>query len=459
MQREEDLMQNPFMRELRSNFESLYRRAAERGEATTIIVPCAECLEGEVTQYFAEAHVLLASHVPGCYMNHLGQGVEIKDSTISTHLGFSESRQCEVLLSESMYDYSNTFRVLVTDKPLMGRYKIIPGLADRAAPKASPAGSPRAPPTAGADGQDWLNSAPAIQGDFFDQVDRFRKTFVQVPGCEQSTAERIREIVGDAKKRLMRHHKISMPNQQRQLDYQVSRSAYAALYSFVFPHLVQILAPAEDRLKKAIRSYATTAELLAVLPGMQGRGMCNVDMRSCAEKLSDIDHKITPHEKITCIDEAHSLLQQSVADGARSGQAASGRAQEGAMEITGDDVLSLFILAVHRSDLPNRLAHIAHVEMYSQGEAARFEETGYAVSALQAALSFFLEERRHNAASSRTTAATGANAASRGGAARPTTNIFSSYLQPGADGYPASSGAYGAGEEDLQGLVRKARYG
>merc|ERR1740130_1206709 len=146
----------------------------------------------------------------------------------------------------------------------MGRYKIIPGLADRA-PKGSPRGGGLAtpPPQGSPDGQDWLNSAPAIQGDFFDQVDRFRKTFVQVPGCEQSTAERIREIVGDAKKRLMRHHKISQANQLRQLDYQVSRSAYAALYSFVFPHLQRILASAEDRLRKAIRSFNTTADLVA----------------------------------------------------------------------------------------------------------------------------------------------------------------------------------------------------
>lgn len=438
-------MQNPFMRSLRSSFENLYRRAAERGEATTIIAPCADCIEGEISQNFAEAHILQAAVVPGCHMNMLGQGVEIKDNSVSTHLGFQEHRTCEVRQSESMYDFSNTFRVLVTDKPLCGRYRIIQGAVDRGGPKAPGNNTGAVGP---ADAQcDWLNTAPAIQDDFVDQVDRFRKTFVQVPGCEQSTAERIREIVGDAKKRLMRHHRLQQPNHQKQLDYQVSRHAYAFLHSFVFPHLQRILAPAEERLQKAIRSYATAAELVAAIPDAAGRGLATVDVRRCSEALELMDHKITPHEKITCIDEAHSMLQRGVEDGAR----ADGAGQQGAIEITGDDVLSLFILALHGTTMEHYLAHIAHVEMYSQGEAERFEAAGYAVSALQAALQFFLEERRH--------------VSSTRGPSRPATNIFSSYLQPGGDqgmglggsGFGGANPGAGAGEDDLQGLVRQAR--
>merc|ERR1712217_223154 len=109
-----------------------------------------------------------------------------------------------------------------------------------------------------------------------------------------------------------------------------------------------------------------------------------------------MDHKITPHEKVACIDEAHSMLQRCVAEGARTGA----HMRDGTTyEITGDDVISLFILAVHGSALQHRLAHVAHVEMYLQGaagmsdsnEAARLNEAGYAVTAFQAALQFFLE--------------------------------------------------------------------
>lgn len=43
--RQEDLSQNRFLQVLRASFEGIYRQAAQRGDRTVILVPCAECLE------------------------------------------------------------------------------------------------------------------------------------------------------------------------------------------------------------------------------------------------------------------------------------------------------------------------------------------------------------------------------------------------------------------------------
>eukprot|EP00913_Durusdinium_trenchii_P007823 g7342.t1 len=76
-------------------------------DRTVILVPCAECLEAEhFGQSFLETHLLQASAMPNCYMNLLGQGVEIKESSVTTQLGFQEHRICEVLQNDSMYDLS-----------------------------------------------------------------------------------------------------------------------------------------------------------------------------------------------------------------------------------------------------------------------------------------------------------------------------------------------------------------
>jgi len=129
-------------------------------------------------------------------------------------------------------------------------------------------------------------------------------------------------------------------------------------------------------------------------------------------------------------------------------------------------VISLFILAVHSSNVDEHwLAHIAHVEMYIQkatgrsgnNEAARFEEAGYAVSALQAALQFFLDERRGTGHSARPRSAYTAQTPAMRTA---TTSVFSSYLQPGAS---VGSGGIGGEMMDndritpIDGLVRSAR--
>eukprot|EP00927_Polykrikos_kofoidii_P051006 TRINITY_DN44823_c0_g1_i1.p1 TRINITY_DN44823_c0_g1~~TRINITY_DN44823_c0_g1_i1.p1 ORF type:complete len:470 (+),score=71.28 TRINITY_DN44823_c0_g1_i1:128-1537(+) len=445
---EEDLMKNPFLRVLRASFESLYRRAAERGEATTVLVPCAECLEGEregFTQVFMEAHVFQETQVPCCFMNLLGQGVEIRDSCVSTDLGFPEERSCNVVQVESMYDFGNTFRVNVIDKPLIGKYRKLQSQSC-VETKGGSGGRP-AVASAGASILALLSEAPAVEDWFYDQLLQFRKTFVQVPGCEQSTAERIREIVGDAMKRLTKHHRLEQPTRIRQLDYQVSRNAYAMLHSFVFQHLQRILAPAERRLEKAIRSYDSVEELLSAVPGATGRGLGRVNVQACSDHLAQMDHEITPHEKIGCINDSHSALQRCIAEGALS--SGDGQRREAAVEITGDDVLSLFIIALFNCVMKDRLAHIAYVEMYLQGaagrsgsnEAARFEEAGYAVSALQAALQFFLDDSRRATPSGGHIGSVGGGGIARGA------------------GYPSDVDA-DAGDRvnsQLHGLVRQAR--
>lgn len=438
-------MQNPFWRELRSSFESLYKQTAERNKATTVIVPSVDCLEVEsFNQAFVETHLLQASHVPGCHMNLVGQGVEITDSNVSTHLCFQEARTCEILQTESMYEYSNSVRIIVTDKPLIGKYKIMPGAADRSASKAgAQLGSPLDEQVAKTL---WLETVPSIQNSFMDQVERFRNTFVQVPGCEQSTAERIREITDEATERLMKHHKVSQASLQKQIESQVSRNAYVCLHSFLFPHLQRILASAEDGLDKAIKIYPSPKDLVDVIPGAGNRGLDLVDFKECSKHLSQMDHSITPHEKIGCIESAYLVLKQCVGeDGERPWSP-----KEGSMEITGDDVLSLFILSVHGSELKSRLAHVAHVEMYLQGatrsEAARFEEAGYAVAAFQAALQFFLDEKKRTSVGRSTSAP------------RSSAKVFANYAQ----GSGLNTGSeldtdYDLGTAQLPGKARPVR--
>eukprot|EP00913_Durusdinium_trenchii_P013704 g12867.t1 len=123
----------------------------------------------------------------------------------------------------------------------------------------------------------------------------------------------------------------------------------------------------------------------------------------------------------------------------------SGQSARTKMTVSSRSVLSHRLLrgfdptphAVHprihwRSQVKNFLAHVCHMEMYLQGPSrsgggARFEEAGYAVSALQAGLQFFLEEGR-----------------------APVSNAPSAfaYLPPGLSSLPG---------QEQEGLVRSAR--
>eukprot|EP00435_Cladocopium_sp_Y103_P004430 s4850_g1.t1 len=294
-------------------------RAVDWAAVRSMSASCAASRTAEhFGQSFVETHLLQASPMPGCFMNHLGQGVEIKENSVATQLGFQEHRVCEVLQKDSMYDLSNTFKVLVIDKPLIGRFKPLSAAVHE--------------PGSVGNLDDLLLHSPSIQGEFFDEVDRFRKTFVQVPGCENRTAERIREIVTEAVDKLSRQHKVTSASQVAQLEFKVSRQAYTALYSFIFPHLQSLLTEKEDQLQRSVRSYAALDDLLKAVPG--GERLCFVDVTESAAELELLEGKIAPHEKIECVDKAHALLQKSIA----SRVAPETRSSAAPMEITGDDV-------------------------------------------------------------------------------------------------------------------------
>lgn len=380
---EEDLGQNAFLRALRVNYEGLYKRAAEKAENTIILMPCADSLHSEhISQAFAECHILQVAYIPGNYMNLLGQGVEINDDVVQTSFGFQEQRICTVIQRESMYDFGNSFTVLVLDKPLTGKWRIRQSGMDRPGLKTNDV--PFQP-------CDWLNTAPNIDAELWQEVHGFRKTFVRVRGCEQQMAERMHSICSETALKLIQHHQVKKEAQQREIASAVSRAVYCVLHSFIFPHLVKELTPFEAKLVSVIKSFASPAEVLEEIPGASNKGLSKVDVSRSSVRLANLDSLIAPHEKVGCVVETYNLLQACVAEEMQKAR------RKDAVEITGDDVLSLFIEAIVGSGLQYFLPHAAHMDMYLHGSAGLspvHDEAGYAVSAFQAALSFLLEERK-----------------------------------------------------------------
>lgn len=311
-------------------------------------------------------------------MNLLGQGVEINEDCVQTAFGFQEQRICTVIQRESMYDFGNSFTVLVLDKPLIGKWRIRQSGMNRAGLKMNQP-------------CDWLNTAPNIDAELWSEVHAFRKTFVRVRGCEQQMAERMHSICSETALKLIQHHQVKKEAQQREIASAVSRAVYCVLHSFIFPHLVKELTSFEAKLVSVIRSFASPAEVLEEIPGASNKGLSKVDVSRSSVRLANLDTLIAPHEKVGCVVETYNLLQACVAEEMQKAR------RKDAVEITGDDVLSLFIEAIVGSGLQYFLPHAAHMDMYLHGSAGLspvHDEAGYAVSAFQAALSFLLEEKR-----------------------------------------------------------------
>eukprot|EP00921_Rhytidocystis_pertsovi_P018769 GHVQ01029725.1.p1 GENE.GHVQ01029725.1~~GHVQ01029725.1.p1 ORF type:complete len:214 (+),score=32.12 GHVQ01029725.1:130-771(+) len=118
----EDVSQHPFLTALRASFVKLYETLVKKHY--TLLVPCAAVCRGiKITQVVIECHVLQSTHIPGNFLNLLGQGVELREGCVYTSFGFKEQRVCNVLQDENMYDYGTPFKVILIDRPLQGKFE------------------------------------------------------------------------------------------------------------------------------------------------------------------------------------------------------------------------------------------------------------------------------------------------------------------------------------------------
>jgi len=357
----EDLERNPFFVALRTTYQALYERACRSGEETVILIPAASSLDDpqSIPLHLIEAHILRASHSTGqgIFVNLSGQGVEIKDGSVSTSQGFEEHRMCTVIQQESMYEWDNTFRVLIIDIPIIGKYKNTARRARRDSFDAV---------------EEWINTAPEIENDLFEVVNHFRQSYVQVPGFEYETGKRIERMCEMAAKKLRQFHNIQDPYQEGLLRYTVSKTMYAALHSFLFPHLVYALQVHEERLSTKMGEFSIDGLVDTLLK----KDIWITSEDDIKSHIIGLEEVITPHEKLDKIVSLFNLIHR--------------------MEVTGDDVLILFALGIRTSGVRNILAHVAHMDLFlkaSKKTIKKFHETDYAFTSFQSAVSYLLSSR------------------------------------------------------------------
>eukprot|EP00745_Piridium_sociabile_P030902 TRINITY_DN51265_c0_g1_i1.p1 TRINITY_DN51265_c0_g1~~TRINITY_DN51265_c0_g1_i1.p1 ORF type:complete len:194 (-),score=10.10 TRINITY_DN51265_c0_g1_i1:642-1223(-) len=115
--RSEDIDRNPLMVSLRAHFLRMYLMLCERGGV--LLLPVASSLNGvKVTQVLIECHILFCTHIPGHFLNLIGQGVELRERRAFTSFGFKEERHCNVVQEDSLFDNGCTFKVVCVDEPI-----------------------------------------------------------------------------------------------------------------------------------------------------------------------------------------------------------------------------------------------------------------------------------------------------------------------------------------------------
>ena len=269
-------------------------------------------------------------------------------------------------------------KIYIIDKPLIGEY----------AQPTDPSERQRASLHAGGGPCEWLAAAPLVESDFFDNLSKFRKTFLLVEGFEGATAQRISDLSQTATLALLKYSK-SLEAQRAQIENDIERAAYATLHAWICPHIMSTTRLRDEEVKLKISMLPTDEALLALMQApaelVEGtrRLVAFCESRLVAS-LKAVDSIISPHQKLSAFSRVLETLTQGVSEACRG------------VQVSGEHLVPAFAILIRHANLNVFYAHIVHVEMLLvvHANSLALGQGGYALSTFQSALEFLTQLKR-----------------------------------------------------------------
>ena len=365
---QEEVFGNPFYEVLRADFEHTLVRSLQTG-GSLVVLP-SELVLRQLTKpvfsskKFAEAHILQAAHIPGLFCSARGQGVELRgDRLILT----SAAHVATILQSETIFDFSESFRVVIVDKPLDPSFGVSMDTVS-ADPLKPSGGGP----------SEWLASCPMLENDFFERIVKLRKTFVLCPGFEAHLGARIRDMSAQCAGSLLRYLPSGLNASAQLVQADIERSAYASLHAFIFPHLMRCVDenPSLSKnlalpLERVLREMRAPVDLLAVHKSLESL----LPLRVGAD-FTKLGQSITPQQKVNALTRIVDTLTCVLGE-------------MGIRNFSSEHLLAAMTAALMVSGLAKAPAHMAHMDMFlvNHPELA-MDKSSFAVATFSSSLEF-----------------------------------------------------------------------
>eukprot|EP00922_Rhytidocystis_sp_ex-Travisia-forbesii_P018761 GHVS01027890.1.p1 GENE.GHVS01027890.1~~GHVS01027890.1.p1 ORF type:complete len:355 (+),score=49.41 GHVS01027890.1:92-1156(+) len=320
----EEVSQNPFLCVLRRSFDKLYQSMLDKQQ--TLLVPsAAACAHLKITQVLIESHIVQTTHIPGNFLNLMGQGVEFRDGWVHTTFGFAEDRACRILQEENMYDSGSAFKVICIDRPLQGP---VPSSATQPDTngKSPPVGAllcEKSPTPAAFLTLDEATVMTTMtewgsegSGEALSRINgllnQFKQTYVLISGLEHEAAERIRQLTDRSLHHLAMHRPELLHGAHRRYLQEVAeRYVYASLFSVLWNHLVSSLKSREMLVQRAMSVLSGNQQSL--LADLQvPASLHDIDLRSPSAALLQLRSLHTPHEKLEYLENVCELIYKAV---------------------------------------------------------------------------------------------------------------------------------------------------
>ncbi|AFZ80905.1 hypothetical protein BEWA_003130 [Theileria equi strain WA] len=353
----DDISTNPFMSILKTTYTPLYEFIFNDTETQKIIViPASHSLVGvEITEDFIEVHVLQETAIENHYINLAGQAVEIDGDSVHTSYGFKNDCVCNIIKKDKIIESSKSVKVVVTDSHLLeSNSKDIECLLydfDRDVEKIV---------------DRWSKENKEFHKTFSSDLERFRQTFVIVPGYESETANIISNMVDKSISKLLDDSK-EYPRTFKDKIFRIALNyAYSNLHAAIWSYLTTSYSSKDTVIQNRITKLRNELNLnLSLLIFESRHEITKMNILPSAEALRKMENAKVPQEKLEYLDRAILLSNSS----------------------SSEDAVSLMILTIVVGGLKNPIAHAAYLDMYLKGRIVGKSES---LEVLFSAISFLL---------------------------------------------------------------------
>eukprot|EP00922_Rhytidocystis_sp_ex-Travisia-forbesii_P018764 GHVS01027893.1.p2 GENE.GHVS01027893.1~~GHVS01027893.1.p2 ORF type:complete len:201 (+),score=17.31 GHVS01027893.1:833-1435(+) len=180
---------------------------------------------------------------------------------------------------------------------------------------------------------------------------------------------------------------------RRYLQEVAERYVYASLFSVLWHHLVISLRSRETLVQRAMNTLSRDQQSL--LADLQvPPSLYDIDLQSPSAAILQLRTLHTPHEKLECLENVCELIYKAVEEHSkRAGSPTQMTAKRmGPVEVTGDEVLALWVACLAQSRLKHCVANTALVDMSlsQKPTGSRLAKASYVYTTFHSAVTYLL---------------------------------------------------------------------
>ncbi|CDJ66663.1 hypothetical protein, conserved, partial [Eimeria necatrix] len=240
----------------------------------------------------------------------------------------------------------------------------------------------------------WRQGAPGALAErgVHAEIERFKATYVLVPGLDAALAQRLRRLTAAC----CRHLPQGLA-ESKEAARVMERFVWLEAHDRLWPFFLEAGESKQKEIERGLQIFRTSVASSLEALGLR-RELRGTDTGEAGKEVGKVPSMLLPHEKLQqlcrAVDAIHRAFNSAVAAAAAS-KGSLGLAREEAVEVCCEDLVALLVLALAEGGAAAFVASYLHmlVLLLQQSREARMDKEAFYLTALHSALTFLSQAR------------------------------------------------------------------